>query len=394
MPPARWPLLTLFLFSVILQSLDRSLLSTLQLSIMEEFRLSHEAYGRVVAAYSIPYGLAAPLMGILIDRFGFMRVSSLAVAVWSFASVATGWAGSLAGLMGCRFVLGAAEAAGLPATGKVYSEYLSRRERTLGTALNQVLLTFGSVGAVWMAGRLRPLYGWRFTFFLAGGIGLVWVVVWFFYARKRVAAVPAVVRDGPTVRQLLREPKLWALLAANVLTMPLYTLWANWTTAYLAVSFRLSEAEANLSFAGWPPMFATAGALLGGWLTRVFSSTEEAVQSVRFRLSLVGALGVLITLVVPMAATPAAAAVGIGMSFFFTLWISVNIYAMATDMFGENHAGFVYSMLTSVYGLMAAVVSTQLGKLIDLYGFAPACYIGALLPGFGLLLLRLAKCHR
>jgi hypothetical protein len=67
---------------------------------------------------------------------------------------------------------------------------------------------------------------------------------------------------------------------------------------------------------------------------------------------------------------------------------------MATDMFGENHAGFVYSLLTSVYGLMAAVVSTQLGRLIDLYGFAPACYIGALLPTLGLLLLRLAKCHR
>jgi len=134
---ARWPLLALFLFSVILQSLDRSLLSTLQLSIMEEFRLSHEAYGRVVAAYSIPYGLAAPLMGLLIDRFGFMRVSSLAVAVWSLASVATGWAGSLAGLMGCRFVLGAAEAAGLPATGKVYSQYLSRKERTLGNPLER-----------------------------------------------------------------------------------------------------------------------------------------------------------------------------------------------------------------------------------------------------------------
>jgi hypothetical protein len=41
-----------------------------------------------------------------------------ALGCWSLAGIATGFVGSFRGLVGCRMVLGAAEAAGIPASSK------------------------------------------------------------------------------------------------------------------------------------------------------------------------------------------------------------------------------------------------------------------------------------
>ena len=66
---------------------------------------------------------------------------------------------------------------------------------------------------------------------------------------------------------ILRDPRLWALVGANLLTMPLYSLWTNWTTAYFVKERGLTEAAANLHYAWIPPALATLGGAFGGWFT-------------------------------------------------------------------------------------------------------------------------------
>jgi hypothetical protein len=46
-------------------------------------------------------------------------------------------------------------------------------------------------------------------------------------------------------QNLLRSPRLWALVAPNALNMSVYSLWTNWTTLYLVEAHRLTLAEAN-----------------------------------------------------------------------------------------------------------------------------------------------------
>ena len=165
--------------------------------------------------------------------------------------------------------------------------------------------------------------------------------------------------------------------------MPLYTLWANWTTSYLVTTYDFTEAHTNLSLAWVPPIFATAGALTGAFVNSRFNARGSSVQMARFRAAALGSIGILVTDLVPHAGSARLATLGIGLSFFFTLWIGVNVYALSLDLFGEHHAGFVFSLLTCVYGLMAAVLSAQLGGWISAYGFAPICYIGSVLARSG-----------
>ena len=147
----RWLAIAIFALANALNFMDRQILAALAPQLMQEFYLSNSGYGDVLLAFSLCYALSAPLAGLLIDRIGLTKGSSLAVGIWSLAGMATGWTSSLGGLMACRAALGVGEAGGVPATGKASAVYLPPRERALGSAVFQIGLTGGAVASPLLA---------------------------------------------------------------------------------------------------------------------------------------------------------------------------------------------------------------------------------------------------
>ena len=391
----RWIAVSTFALSVMLNALDRNLLAAVQPSVRGQFGLDNAQYGDLVAAFSIAYGLSAPVMGWLLDRFGLTRVSVVAVGLWSLASVMTGYAGSFTALLLWRAVLGLAESAAIPASNKAYAFLLPPRERSIGTAVNQIGLTVGSVAATLLAGWAAPRFGWQSTFWIAGPLGWLWIPLWLVMS-KRVNVRASAMEEQSALKEsfkILGDPKLWALVGTILLTMPLYSLWTTWTTAYLVRERGLTEAQANLGFAWIPPILATLGGVAGGWASYQMAP-RIGVQAARFRVCLVAAAALLLTAAIPYLDSTPLVTLGIGMSFFFTLAISVNTYAMPLDLYGPARAGFAISMFTSIYGFMQAAISHQIGQVVDQYGFKPICLIGAVCPMLGVLVLWSQQLHR
>ena len=134
----RWVAIGVFLFSSTLNYLDRQLLAAVAPLLRGEFHLTNEDYGLLLTGFSVLYALAAPFAGLFIDRVGLNAGISTAVAVWSLAGMSTGFANGLGGLLASRAALGAAEAAGVPGTGKANATYLAPQELALGTAASQI----------------------------------------------------------------------------------------------------------------------------------------------------------------------------------------------------------------------------------------------------------------
>ncbi len=88
--PVRWIAITIFLFSSMLNYLDRSLLAAVAPALKGEFGLTNHQYGQVVSVFSIVYALTAPLAGLFIDRVGLNIGAAVAVTVWSAAGAMTG----------------------------------------------------------------------------------------------------------------------------------------------------------------------------------------------------------------------------------------------------------------------------------------------------------------
>jgi len=386
----RWLVIAVFALANAVNFMDRQILAALAPQLMQEFRLSAAGYGDVILAFSITYAIGAPLAGWLIDRIGLRWGASLAVGFWSLAGMTTGWVGSVAGLIACRAALGLGEAGGVPATGKASALYLPPRERALGSAVFQIGLTLGAILAPVAAQWIARSYGWRAAFVSLGAAGLAWIPLWLAVeGRVPVPRSPAGAAAAP-VGEILADSRYWALLAANVLLMAVYSLWVNWTTVFLVRVHGLPQAEANYRFAWVPPIFATLGGLAGGWLALRWSAGKEDVTPARLRTILLASLLLLGGAAAPWAPGPGWATVFICLSFFACVASSVNIYAMPLDLFGAHRAAFAVSGLTAVYGALQGVSSSITGRVVDRYGFAPVCVAAAVLPMASWAVLKLA----
>jgi ACS family hexuronate transporter-like MFS transporter len=383
----RWLAIGVFVLSSSLNYVDRLLLAALAPTIKNEFHLSSAGYGSVISAFSLVYAFAAPLAGWIVDRVGLNAGVTLAMTVWSLAGAATGFTRGWGGLIACRTVLGAGEAAGIPCTAKANGLYLGAEDLAFGTAMNQAGITIGSVAAPLLVAALVPWYGWRFPFMLCGLAGFAWLPLWWFTSRRIPAPAASATAVSAPVADLLRDPRMWALVAANALVMTLYALWTNWTTLYLVQERHLSEMAANREFAWIPPLFATLGGFCGGWLAFRAIRSGRAVQAARMRVCWISGVILLVTALVPLAPTPILAAAAISASFFWCLSISTNLYAMPIDWYGPGRAAFGVSMLTCSFGLMTALLSPAIGFVVDRFGFAPVCLVMASLPLAGIAML-------
>ena len=374
----RWLLLAVFVLSSAINYLDRQALATLAPLVRAEFHLSRAEYGWILGVFSITYALSAPLAGMLTDRIGLNRAASLAIGVWSCAGIATGFTRGLGSLIGCRAVLGAAEAGGIPAAGKAIHLYLRPPERALGNAINQAGVSLGAILAPPLATWIALRSGWRHAFIFTGILGLLWIPVWNWAARRvPAAAAPAPAQSGAA--EILRDRRLWAFVAANALSMVGYSLWTNWTTQYLVDAHSLTVRQAAW-YAWIPPFVAMGGGFAGGWLSLRIMRGGTPAAAARFRVCFAAALLALVTAAIPAAPTPAWAIAGISLSFFAVSAFSVNTYTLPLDTFGAARAAFAVSLLVASYGAAQLVVSPAFGAIIDRYGYTPVTTFTALTP--------------
>jgi len=374
---SRWVVLAVFVLSSSINYLDRLTLATLKPVVGAEFHLSNRDYGWIIAAFSITYAATAPFAGLLIDRIGLNRAIGLAVAVWSAAGIATGFTSGLGGLMGCRAVLGLAEAAGIPAVGKAIHQYLRPADHALGQAVSQAALSLGMIAAPLLATWITLRSGWRTAFVITGLLGLLWIPLWNVVAR--FSAGPNVPKDAAALRfDILRDHRLWSFAVANAVGMVGYSLWTQWTTPYLVEVRHLTFARQ--AWLAWiPPLFGALGGLAGGWLSKRLIARGVPPMEARFRVCLTAAVVSLATAAIPAAPTAGWACAGISLSIASVAAFSVNMYTLPLDAFGAARAGFAISMLVMSYGVVQ-VFWPALGSVIDRPGYTPIITLVAFTP--------------
>ena len=387
----RWLAVVVFVFSCVLNYLDRQVLG-MMLVIWHRhpaFAFSDRDYGLLISAFSLAYAISAPFMGWFLDRAGLNRGISFSVALWALASVGTGTADSVSQLLAWRCLLGVAEASGISAVGKMGALYLFPKERAVGAALSQLGLSIGAGIAPQFANYFAMQYSWRWAFYASGVASLLWIPVWLLTSRlippPLLEGIPEE-RDGSSW-ELLRDPRLWALMGANFLGMTVYSLWTNWVPRYLEKMHHLAAADVA-HFAGWVPICGYAGAFLGGTLSWRLIRDGMAPAESRKRVCFLSSVVVLVTAAIPLAPDALWATLGMSLSFFWIASWSTNLYTLPVDIYGARHAAFGVSALVFAFGAMQAVVSRPLGQAIERWGFAPICVAVAFLPLAAQLLLQ------
>jgi ACS family hexuronate transporter-like MFS transporter len=374
--PARWGVVVVFALASTWNYLDRNVLQSAVLLVRAEFHLTNAQYGWLISAFSLAYALASPATGWFLDRLGVEIGMAWAVAMWSLSSVLGGLSGNFVQLLGARTLLGASESAGVPAAGKLNASYLEPKNRAIGAAMTQVGLSIAGLAAPWLVAAMP---GWRQAFFVCAAAGLLWIPL-FLFVRRQVTPYEVVLpqRSGDGWK-LLGERRLQILVLANMLWMGSYSLWTNWTTAYLTYAFPLTT-KSVAAFAWIPPVAATVGAFFGGWISRHAIARGKPIAEARIFAVFISAIGCLAILVLPWCGSPATATVVISASSFWVTSGSVNVYTIPVDIWGAARAGTAISALVFGYGILQTGISPLIGFIVDHHGYAPACWLVGVTP--------------
>jgi MFS family permease len=123
--------------------------------------------------------LGGILFGILGDRMGRLTTLFGSILLYSVANIANGLVDSFGAYAFWRFVAGLGLAGELGGCIALVSESLSKERRGYGTAVVATVGVFGAVVAGYMAdhvdaiGALVGAEGWRMSYFIGGGLGLL-----------------------------------------------------------------------------------------------------------------------------------------------------------------------------------------------------------------------------
>lgn len=271
-----WALVGILWVVAFLNYFDRILLTTMRDPIVGEFSLTDAQFGLLTSVFLWSYGIFSPFGGFLADKYSRRNVIIFSVAVWSLATVWTGYVSSFEEMIAARIVMGVSEAFYIPAGLALITDYHRGKTRSLATGLHfSGLYTGLALGGV--GGYIAELWGWRYGFHVFGVFGCVYAVLLLFFLHDKKEKSVAVadiqpgnsVKLGDSIRSLLNERSYLVLLGYFVVLGIANWLIYAWLPTFLKDRFALGLGEAGISATLYPQIGSFIGVLLGGiWADR------------------------------------------------------------------------------------------------------------------------------
>ncbi len=262
--------LALLLTVNLLNYVDRQALYAVFPLIKADLNLSDTGLGFLGSAFMLCYMLAAPVFGRLGDRSNRARLAAGGLAVWSMATMLSGFAASYRMLLATRTLVGVGEASFGTVSPGLLSDYFPRERRGRMLSLFFLAIPVGSALGYILGGQLGQAFGWQTAFFLVGLPGLFLALPLYFLKDPRQSSFEAdSLTHEPIVPQLhrfwLNRTYVHATLSMAAMTFALGGL-AQWAPSFLQRSFGLEVARCNTIFGMITVVSGIIGTLAGGWL--------------------------------------------------------------------------------------------------------------------------------
>jgi ACS family hexuronate transporter-like MFS transporter len=247
------------------------------------------------------------------------------------------------GLLLLRFLLGLAEPGGWTGAVKCIGERFDPVQR--GTASG--ILTAGATVATLLTPPLAVLgalhYGWRWAFLFSGGLGLLWLPLWWL-ATKSNGMKPVSIRSTSiTVWATLSSPQAIGYALARFFGDSSGYFFLFWVVDYLVAAKSFSFMMVGRL--GWIPFLCSAiGSVVGGSASSFLVRTGRPPLWSRKVVMTVAPLFVVAGLLAVQSTNAPFVLAVLGISAFGTgLWAG-NLHALAVDSFSPASLGGLYGL--------------------------------------------------
>lgn len=285
---ARHSVLSILFVTWIVSHMDRMVMSIAMPYIAADFQLSSLASGFVLSAFFAGYSLSHIPGGMLADRFGVRKVTTIALLWWSAFTAITGSVGSVAQMVIARLAFGLGEGMFPACAFKSISVWFPKKERATANAIMLSSNALGTALAPLIVVGVMATWGWRGAFHLLFVPGIIIAAIYW----KMVPDSPAqsqrisseelaeIEEDGDTpapaakggLRDAFGQP--YILRYFMILFSFDIAFWGftTWLPTYLVKARGFSLVE--MGTAASLPFFAgTIGFVAGGWISdRLFTA--------------------------------------------------------------------------------------------------------------------------
>ena len=357
-------LLTLCIF---INYVDRGNLATAAPLIRGDLELSNVEYGLLVSAFFWIYVPGQILAAWLVQRINAYRTLSWGLAIWSAATVASGFANGFAMLLLLRVLLGIGESAGFPASSQLLAQHLPPKRLGKANGLVNSGIFLGPAVGTFLGGLFIAHAGWRLLFIVFGAISFLWLIPWLISTRALSATARTTRTAEPPFRELLSNRQLWGASIGHFCANYPYYMVLSWLPLYLVKSQDLSiTTMAQLGGAAYA--LAAMTCLAAGWQADRWIAA--GADSSRVRLTMICSAG-LIWFICMMACAFGNATIAIGGLLLSSVAMgmgSFNLFAIAQTLAGPRAAGKWIGIQNAIGNLAGITAPVVTGALIDWTG--------------------------
>jgi MFS family permease len=257
--------------------IDRFLVMAVSERFGAEFGLSDKRRAAVVTAFMLGYMLTSPIFGRLGDRMPRKGLIAAGVALWSLATVLSGFAGGFVTMILARIAVGVGEASYATLSPTIIDDLAPREAKSRWLAIFYTATPVGAALGYILGGVLDPL-GWRAAFFICGGPGLLLAAVTLLIhepARTQVDATHAQPAAG-VYREMFGAPQYrYAVLGFVAQTFALGGF-TEWAAPFLSRKLDFDLAKGNKVFGVITLLTGLLGTGVGGWIADRIPGEDRA----------------------------------------------------------------------------------------------------------------------
>ncbi|AXU21147.1 MFS transporter (plasmid) [Novosphingobium sp. THN1] len=382
--PLRWWIIALITLGTILNYLARSTLSVAAPTLKTEFAMTTEQYSWVVLAFQASYTVMQTVAGAVLDALG-TRLGFLLFAVgWALSNMAHAFATGWMSLAFFRSLLGASEAAAIPAGTKTVAQWFPAKEKPLATSLFQMGTSVGNMIAPPLVAFCILAWNWQAAFLVTGALSLVWAGMWWVAYRDPAEhpRLPQAERDAivamnqpdatkpATKGQVLRSRSFWAIAVPRFLAEPAWQTFNFFIPLYLVAVWKLDLKSIAL-WAWLPFLAADFGSLAAGLLPPWLMKRGSSMLSSRKITMTMGALCMVGPACIGLAASPEMAIALFCIGGFAHQLLNGALITLCADVFDSRTVGTASGMAGTSAWIGGMLFTLLIGQSADVFGYNP-----------------------
>lgn len=404
MTHARYGVGALMLMAIVINYLDRTVMSAAAPAIISDLHITTAEMGFIMSAFFWSYAAFQIPAGWLADRIGQRICLGVSVLWWSLATVATALARTPMGFLFARIFMGTGEAGAYPCNAGITAKWFPDHERGKMTAIFDSGSRFGTAFTMPLVVWIIATYSWHVAFIICGSLGVIWTLVWFWYyndpdkqkyvneeelkyirnGQKRVHTIDAV------------QPMKWYELFRyrNVIAICIGFFTLNYSIYFFVTWFPMYLVqERGLYFAimGWmamlPPLTGILSEWFGGWLLDYTYKRTKSLDIAR-KTNLVGGMVLATTIAFAgLSSSNTILMVLLCISYAGLSFAGSAIWCLPGDIAPQNMTsvlGGMQNCIANFGGILGPIVTgfiiSSTGSFIPALGVSGAlCVVGALM---------------